>query len=693
MQMESHRVKRNLPLDVVFVGELTVDLIIVNHKIDPGDSRIFERTSESSSSWLSRLAVAAEGETDIQFCAGGSIGNVAAAYAHSLAGRMAFVATSHGEPSEAHWPMWWPGYDLAALDLTARGISVCGRDASRAAPAMPGCIATLADDGTVTHLVARQETEALSGEVTGDLLVIRSDHLKLLRTEYLRSFPKLAILLSDDEEGTGDALAAAMDAQASWIFCRRDQVARIAPDPRSIGHGLCLIGTSGHEPVYVRTPEDEMAFEVDYIQPSGSDLGAGDAYMGAFLRMAAYEGASYGHAHQWAAERARAVLASVGAREDVTSDLNRIFPASLERRSRSRTEGAIIRKVHRSPGLSIVTGGQSGVEDLVAHEAARAGIVAHVIMPEGRRREDEAEPDNYGSLVATVRVHELSSPSFRYRTWASVYLADAVILVDYLNSEGSAETQRAAEALNRPLINVGKEPLLESDLQDWLGEIAPEAVLIAGNRGSLLRSSGNLATARGDVQWIISQLLRCIRSREASVVTGTFDGHAGRIVTPEWLWENPYIRELAAERGLVGQPVFLPPRDVARALEEGLADIGITWPGLLRQEFSDDYDILPLGSGASYYGFVGKGSVLRRPGTVGVQYLNAYARTLSFAMRAQGRIIEISGSAEMWVQSGLVDSAFDTLYTGRAIDSAGLDGFWPVSWESAAILVRRSDRS
>ncbi len=693
---------------IVFVGELTVDAIVIDTEAEPGQWK-FDRTDEPPERWQARLTAAAARGCELHFVAGGSIANVAAAYASNTTPGLSFVAVSSPRTAPASWPLWWPGYDLPALDLTARGIGVCGRNPARTQPDLPGCIATLGPDHSVTHLVAWQETQAPPTLITGELLVIRSDHIGLLDVGYLGSFGQRAVLLADDDVGTDAALTAAEGRSATWIFGRLDQIIRLAGDLR-LGPGLTLIGTAGHRPVRVYPADGSgpVELEVPHAAVTGSDLGAGDAYMGGFLRGVLASDGDVRSAHEMGCGQAAAVLRSIGARAPVSADLNRVLPTWVERRSPSGSEGALIAVVHRSPGLAVLTGGQTGVDELAAAAAASAAIATHVIMPRDGRREPGGEP-GAASVVnaagATVRVHELASPSYRYRTWACVYASDAVILLDYTGSEGSQETKRAARWLNRPLIEVSDAGITSADLDGWLADVAPEAVLIAGNRASLLACTGLLDVASDRIHWVVSRLVRCIACRAARAAPeapdapdapdapGTTgigpDSEPGRLICPEWLWASPQVREAAASAGFTAKPVFLSPRDVATALESGLADAGITWPSLLSAAAIERFAVSQIGVGACYYGFLGTGEVLHRPASIGVQYREAYARLPGAARIADDGIVRITGSAESWVSAGLVRTAFDTYYTGQTMARFGLDGFWPVSWETAAVVTAR----
>src|SRR5260221_12721749 len=104
--------------------------------------------------------------------------------------------------------------------------------------------------------------------------------------------------------------------------------------------------------------------------------------------------------------------------------------------------------------MTVLTGGQTGVDTAAARAALVAGLVVHVVFPCGYRQEDgPITPAGRRALRGAV-LHELASPEFGDRTWTCVALADAVILIDPAGGDGCQETIRAAEQLGRPLLNL-----------------------------------------------------------------------------------------------------------------------------------------------------------------------------------------------------------------------------------------------
>lgn len=143
--------------------------------------------------------------------------------------------------------------------------------------------------------------------------------------------------------------------------------------------------------------------------------------------------------------------------------------------------------VRAAPGLTVLTGGQTGVDTEAARAALRAGLTVQLVFPRGLRQED-------GSLTAARRrqfagaaMHELRSASFRYRTWTCVYLADAVLLVDPAGGSGCRETARAAGKLGRPLLRPARLDLpTATAVESWLERAKARVLMVAGCRGSVL---------------------------------------------------------------------------------------------------------------------------------------------------------------------------------------------------------------
>lgn len=185
----------------------------------------------------------------------------------------------------------------------------------------------------------------------------------------------------------------------------------------------------------------------------------------------------------------------------------------------ARAEESQLRHLVRAaPGLSVLTGGQTGVDTDAAAAALRAGLRVHLVYPRGLRQED-------GSLTAARRrrltgavVYELGSASFRYRTWTCAYLADAVLLLDPAGGSGCRETARAARRLGRPLLRaVRPDELHSAAIEDWLAAAGARVLMVGGCRDSvLLRQPG----ADRRVQVALAEIMTGARAWHNRLVSG-----------------------------------------------------------------------------------------------------------------------------------------------------------------------------
>ena len=161
-------------------------------------------------------------------------------------------------------------------------------------------------------------------------------------------------------------------------------------------------------------------------------------------------------------------------------------------------------QVHSKPGLTVVTGGQTGVDTMAATAALRAGLNVHIVFPRAFRQEDgELSPDRRRQFAGAV-LHELSSNRFEDRTWTCAYLADAVLLLDPAGGAGCRETARAARELGRPLCSHGRGHVDADALGPWLDKFRPQVLMVAGCRASLLASSGASLQMPMDIEAIMT---------------------------------------------------------------------------------------------------------------------------------------------------------------------------------------------
>ncbi|MGH3301536.1 MAG: YpsA SLOG family protein [Streptosporangiaceae bacterium] len=144
-------------------------------------------------------------------------------------------------------------------------------------------------------------------------------------------------------------------------------------------------------------------------------------------------------------------------------------------------EAALRHVVRAAPGLTVLTGGQTGVDTIAVHAALGAGLPVHVVFPLGLRQEDGSLTPARRRRLAGAIAHELGSASFRHRTWTCVDVADAVLLQP---AAGAASADHVAR---------------------WLAEAAARVVMVAGCRASVLaRQAGADRGVRADMTEVIA---------------------------------------------------------------------------------------------------------------------------------------------------------------------------------------------
>jgi hypothetical protein len=153
-------------------------------------------------------------------------------------------------------------------------------------------------------------------------------------------------------------------------------------------------------------------------------------------------------------------------------------------------EQALRGLVRAAPGLTVLTGGQTGVDTYAAVAALQAGLTVHLVLPLGYRQEDGPLTPARRRRFAGAILHELPSDSFRYRTWTCTYLADAVLLLDPAGGSGCRETVRAATRLGRPLLISRSGALTAAQTAAWLVSAGAQVLMVGGCRASVLASKG-----------------------------------------------------------------------------------------------------------------------------------------------------------------------------------------------------------
>jgi Circularly permutated YpsA SLOG family len=167
-------------------------------------------------------------------------------------------------------------------------------------------------------------------------------------------------------------------------------------------------------------------------------------------------------------------------------------------------EQALRGLVRAAPGLTVLTGGQTGVDTYAAIAALQAGLPVHLVFPAGYRQEDGPLTPARRRRFAGAILHELPSASFRYRTWTCAYLADAVLLLDPAGGSGCRETVHAATQLGRTLLVSRSDAVTGDQAADWLASAGARVLMVAGCRASVLASKGKGRGLRTELAGIMA---------------------------------------------------------------------------------------------------------------------------------------------------------------------------------------------
>lgn len=129
--------------------------------------------------------------------------------------------------------------------------------------------------------------------------------------------------------------------------------------------------------------------------------------------------------------------------------------------------------------LTIISGGQTGVDRAALDVALELGLPCGGFCPRGRKAEDGRIPDRY-PLV------ELASSSYAERTRVNVETADATLIFSPSPlSGGTLLTAQLCATLGKPFLVVEPgDPQALLRARQWLSQVAPRVCNVAGPRES-----------------------------------------------------------------------------------------------------------------------------------------------------------------------------------------------------------------
>jgi sugar/nucleoside kinase (ribokinase family) len=562
-----------------------------------------------------------------------------------------------------------------------------------------------------------------------DVLVVGSDCLAGVSDNAIAAWApdvSIALIVDSSISGAGGlgGLLEEHGGRIGWLFTNREEAARLALDEHRSAlsaAGVETVITGAGDGVTVWPPHRSAhVLPVPRVSTPTSALGAGDAYAAAFLERR-LRGDDYEQAHGAATSWTSTVLMSETARPQVVRDLNAVFGRWIHRRSRDASEGFLFDRVRRAPATVVISGGQTGVDQLGLHAGVTLGLPTFAVTPSGRRVDTEpsVDVDAAPGLPEGCFVVELASASFRYRTWVNAHLADGTLLWDLGGGEGSEETRVACRHLGRPLLEMQAFPAAAQPaaVTDWARKHGVRVVNVAGSRARFFEV-GNATSIRPQVQRCIAAIAASVASngrhlgetrrsravRRTSIRSTTAPATIGvanapllrTMLAPERpkAWHE---RTLVFRRGDGVTVAFARPRDLPGLLQRGAVDVVIGPTDVFAEARVSAAFVVKTGLFATLMGVVASADWdiggLDDPRTTVVSQYPVAARSALRKRGSAARLVAIAGTAETWLELGAADAAIDTWRTGATANAHALELRHAIGLSALVVAVRPEDQA
>lgn len=365
-----------------------------------------------------------------------------------------------------------------------------------------------------------------------------------------------------------------------------------------------------------------------------------------------------------------------------SNNLNTILP-DIQRCSDKKDEGAYYKELRLSPRITIISGGQSGVDSIGLEVASCLGLPTFAIMPQNCRREGESFESFVQRKKLQLRIITLGSYSYRFRTYANVYFSDFTIIYDFVNSEGTRATIDACIYFGRPYVLISEinQEKREKTVKKLLDSM-PRVINIAGNSADKL-CENEMDLIRSDLHKILKTycFLSCAnlklinykranesfyRNKKIKVVIPNFA--IAKEIFKDFI-KREYGYNITYDKRLVYElPSFtlitVRPREIIRIVEKG-ADIGFVGKDLYYESMTKMPCLFETGLIPNAMVLVSKSEekVFDKSKTVCSQY-PVFAKKL---LRCDKDIDQIAGSAEAFLNIKLYDYCVDTYQTGNTV--------------------------
>lgn len=373
-------------------------------------------------------------------------------------------------------------------------------------------------------------------------------------------------------------------------------------------------------------------------------------------------------------------------------DLNKIIP-QIDRCSSANDEGKYYDLLRLSPSVTVISGGQSGIDSVGLKAAGFLGLPAFAIMPIGGRREGEQIEAYAQREHINFRKIELETSSYRFRTYANAYYGDVTLIFDFVDgSDGTKCTVKACEYFSRPYLLITDINNAENTIAEFLLRNSPSVINIAGN--SLSKINKDIENSVGEL--LIKSLRKyCFLRIPQSYITanGDKDTENISIAIPNFevsknifkdFFRRAYNIDLQFGKRLVlrhGQYTLIlaRPREIIRLMDNGV-DIGFVGQDLCYENSYQENILLQTGLIPNATVLVARQSSLSQTDSICSQY-PVYAERL-----LHRKVAHISGSAEAYLSMGFFDACVDSYQTGDTVAQNNLFVLKKFS-ESAIVML------
>lgn len=363
-----------------------------------------------------------------------------------------------------------------------------------------------------------------------------------------------------------------------------------------------------------------------------------------------------------------------------SSDLNEIFP-DIGRKSERHDEAGYYDRLRISPAPTVISGGQSGADSAGLEAASFLGLPAFAVLPKGKRRENGDFDEYVRRSGISVRALELGSESYRFRTYASAYFADATVIYDYVGSEGTRAAVSACAYFGRPcLVLSGTDGEHSERLNAFLSACRPDVLNVAGNTLGKI-SSGTEEEIRRHLTGALKRYCFFRKNPGFSPETAGSDNSRPTVAIPNFgvckaIFADFLRKSYGYEMRWTGRLVYdvgpfsvvaARPREIVGLVNRGL-DAGFVGGDLLRE-------YRPAAPVLLDTGLIPNATVLAAaPGKdlSGCKNICSQYPAIAREELPDAEVTPISGSAECYLALGMFDGCVDSYQTGRTLAENGM---------------------